>query len=161
MNELTLLLGSNLNDRKALIQEAQQKIAASIGDVKQSSSIYETAAWGNEDQPGFLNQVLVVETSKSPEDCLAMTQMIENELGRVRFERWGPRSIDIDILYYNDLVKQQAELVIPHRQLHKRKFTLVPLVEVLPNKKHPIFNITSLEMLDKCGDELDVILFEA
>lgn len=156
MNELVLLLGSNLDDREQILLEASRQIENKIGQVTSRSKLYQTAAWGNEDQPIFLNQVLVVNTTKSVRESLTITQEIELGMGRVRYERWGPRLIDIDILYYNALVLEEGDLVVPHPQMHKRRFTLVPLVEVLPEKLHPIFNCTSKMLLDNCEDRLDV-----
>lgn len=147
-----LLLGANLGDRVQTLQRAADLIAERVGPVVRLSELYETAPWGITDQPAYLNQVLVVETNLEPEAVLTRTQAIEQELGRVRLERWGARVIDIDILYYDQLVLQTESLTIPHPYLHQRRFTLVPLAEIAPNFVHPVFQKTTMELLIECTD---------
>ncbi|UII21076.1 2-amino-4-hydroxy-6-hydroxymethyldihydropteridine diphosphokinase [Fulvivirga ligni] len=151
-----LLLGSNLGDKRLLLQEACQKIEEQIGKVKQLTAIYETAAWGKEDQPSFYNQVLEIETEYAPELLLQKTQAIENEMGRVRMEKWGSRIIDIDILYYNSEVLTKDELVVPHPGIPDRRFTLTPLTEIAPDFVHPILGLTNQKLLQQCTDMLPV-----
>lgn len=155
MPKLYLLLGGNLGDRTLYLQQARESIAAQVGRISQSSSLYETAAWGKTDQPSFLNQVLEVETILSPEDVLQTINQIEHDLGRIRVEHWGARVIDIDILFYDDLVQQTQRLTIPHPQLHLRRFTLLPLHEIAPDLLHPVLEQSINELLEACPDELE------
>ncbi|AKD58758.1 2-amino-4-hydroxy-6-hydroxymethyldihydropteridine diphosphokinase [Spirosoma radiotolerans] len=152
-----LLLGANLGDRVQTLHRAVDLIAERLGTVMQQSALYETAPWGVVDQPAYLNQVLAVETMLRPEDVLVQTQIIEQELGRVRFEKWGARVIDIDMLYYDHLIQQSDTLTIPHPYLHQRRFTLVPLAEIAPNLVHPVFKKTTSELLAECADNGEVI----
>ena len=154
-----LLLGSNLGIREAYLHQARQRLAATVGAMTQHSAIYETAAWGLEDQQSFLNQVLEVQTDLNPLDLLGQIHGIETELGRVREERWGARVIDIDILFYGDLVLQTQRLTIPHPELPNRRFTLVPLAEIAPNFRHPVLKKTITELLTQCPDKLLVKVF--
>ncbi|WP_210465461.1 2-amino-4-hydroxy-6-hydroxymethyldihydropteridine diphosphokinase [Rufibacter roseolus] len=156
MTPLFLLLGSNLGDRVFYLSEATNRLAALFGKTVQKSKLYETAAWGLEDQPSFLNQVLVFHTGFSPKVVLALTQRIEQELGRIRKERWGARVIDIDILFYGQNVVNTPELHLPHPQLHLRRFTLAPLAEVAPDFVHPVLQKTIKNLLAECPDELEV-----
>ena len=156
---LYLLLGANLNDRAQTLRRAADLIAERIGSVVRQSALYETAPWGVTDQPAYLNQVLAVETMLLPETVLMQTQRIEAELGRVRLEKWGARVIDVDILYYDDLVTESETLTIPHPYLHQRRFTLVPLAEIAPEFVHPVFQKTTAELLAGCGDVNDVLLY--
>ncbi|WP_207434969.1 2-amino-4-hydroxy-6-hydroxymethyldihydropteridine diphosphokinase [Sabulibacter ruber] len=156
MNNLYLLLGSNLGDRVFYLTEAERRLSALFGKTIQKSKLYETAAWGLEDQPSFLNQVLVYRTGFSPRVVLALTQRIEQELGRIRKERWGARVIDIDILFYGPQVIETDLLHLPHPQLHLRRFTLAPLAEVAPELVHPVLQKTISQLLEECPDPLEV-----
>ncbi len=158
MDKVFLLLGSNLGDRKLVLKEASALITQQVGLITQTSSCYETAPWGVLEQPVFLNQVLAVETMLTPEKVLTAILAIEKALGRVRFERWGARTIDIDILYYNNMVVQQNQLTIPHPSMHQRRFTLVPLHEIAPDFIHPILHKSNHQLLSECTDTGSVIL---
>lgn len=160
MPKLYLLLGGNLGDRSAYLQQAREGIAAQVGAIVCSSRLYETAAWGNTDQPAFLNQVLEVQPEITPEQVLLMINQIEQDLGRVRLEHWGTRVIDIDILFYDDLVLQTQRLTIPHPQLHLRRFTLLPLAEIAPSLMHPVLGKSIEALLEVCPDELEVRVYE-
>jgi len=160
MHKTYLLLGGNLGDRTAYLQLAVEQIAARVGEIQSSSRLYETAAWGKTNQPSFLNQVLEVHTVLLPEDVLHTINAIEHELGRERFEHWGARVIDIDILFYDDLVQQTQRLTIPHPQLHTRRFTLAPLTEIAPHLVHPVYNQTIEQLLIDCTDELEVTVYQ-
>jgi 2-amino-4-hydroxy-6-hydroxymethyldihydropteridine diphosphokinase len=156
-----LLLGANLGDRVATLKQATNLINDRVGVVVQESALYETAAWGVTDQPSFLNQVLAVETELKPEELLRQTQAIEQELGRVRLERWGARVIDIDVLYYDQLVWQTTMLTVPHPYLHQRRFTLVPLADIAPDFVHPILGKTNQELLTEVTDSGQVVEYVA
>ncbi|VAW26530.1 2-amino-4-hydroxy-6-hydroxymethyldihydropteridinepyrophosphokinase [hydrothermal vent metagenome] len=151
-----LLLGSNLGNRAKILLEAQKEISSSVGIIVNKSSIYETLAWGIEDQPAFLNQVLLVETTLTPQELLKTVNKIEELLGRVRHQKWGERLIDIDILYFENQIINEEHLKIPHPEILNRRFTLVPLVEIAADFIHSGLGKTQKELLDLCGDELAV-----
>ncbi|PWJ56998.1 2-amino-4-hydroxy-6-hydroxymethyldihydropteridine diphosphokinase [Dyadobacter jejuensis] len=157
-NTVLLLLGSNLGDRQDLLFQATKAISLRIGTITGASSLYETAPWGVTDQPPFLNQVLQVQTSLSPEVVLETALAIELALGRVRLQRWAARVIDIDILYFNDLITQQEKLTIPHPRLQDRRFTLIPLVEIAADWIHPVFMKSNKILLEDCEDKEMVTL---
>ena len=159
MPKLYLLLGGNLGKRTLYLQQARESIATQVGTIEKESALYETAAWGKTDQPSFLNQVLQVETILSPEQVLQTINQIEQDLGRERLEHWGARVIDIDILFYDDLVQQTQRLTIPHPQLHLRRFTLLPLHEIAADLVHPVLHQTIAQLLEICPDTLEVTTF--
>lgn len=130
-------LGSNLGDRSRMLAQAIEALARPDLRVVRRSRIYETPPWGKTGQPSFLNQVIEVETALGPEALLARVRRIEESLGRVRAERWGPRTIDIDILLYADLAVSRPELTIPHAEMRRRAFVLVPLAEIAPGLRLP------------------------
>ena len=156
MNTAYLLIGGNLGDRAAYLAEAINQISAQCGRVISTSSIYETAAWGNVNQPAFYNQAVKLVTILSPEALIERLLAIENEMGRVRTEKYSPRTIDLDILMINDIVIDTPTLTIPHPQLHNRRFALLPLHEIAPALHHPVLNKTIHELLLNCLDTLDV-----
>jgi 2-amino-4-hydroxy-6-hydroxymethyldihydropteridine diphosphokinase len=156
MNLAYLLIGGNLGDREGHLLQAKQQIIATCGKIIKSSSIYETAAWGLIEQPNFLNQVLLIETFLQPLDLLNTILQIETTAGRVRIEKFGPRVIDIDILFYNNLVVSLPELDIPHPKIAERRFVLVPLEEIATSFIHPTFNKPIAELLENCIDDLPV-----
>ncbi|MBO6494945.1 MAG: 2-amino-4-hydroxy-6-hydroxymethyldihydropteridine diphosphokinase [Roseivirga sp.] len=160
MSGIYLLLGSNIGRRLKNLDRAKELIVSNGITIKKESQIYETAAWGNEDQEAFLNQVIEIETKKSPQRLLQITQLIENEMGRVRYEKWGKRLIDIDILYFNDLIFQENDLSLPHPGIADRRFTLVPLVEIASEMVHPVLEKTQAELLSVCEDQLEVSVFD-
>lgn len=161
MNEVYLLLGTNLGERESYLHSARQEIALRVGRILAASSIYESEAWGVTDQAGFLNQVLLVASPSSPHALLEITQQIELELGRIRLKKWGERSIDIDILYYNDWLVETSNLTIPHPYIQDRRFTLVPLEELSANFIHPKLNKSQQSLLAECTDDLKVQLFKS
>ena len=156
MEKAYLLLGSNLGDSKKYISDAVGFIRTEIGIVKKTSSLYQTASWGKTDQPDFINQVIEVETILNPEQLLKNILVIEKKLGRERLEKWGSRTIDIDLLFYGDQIIQGLNLSVPHPFLHERKFTLMPLVELDPDLVHPVFKITVKQLFDSLDDHLSV-----
>jgi 2-amino-4-hydroxy-6-hydroxymethyldihydropteridine diphosphokinase len=154
-----LLIGGNIGDRQKYLRDATLMINTVVGEVTRTSSIYETAAWGLEDQSFFLNQVLEVKTSLEPADLLSAILNIEEQMGRRRSIKFGPRTIDIDILFYNQKVVKSEKLTIPHPEIQNRKFALVPMNEIAPRLIHPVMNKTISELLGACTDPLDVNKF--
>ena len=144
MNSIFLLLGSNLGNRQNYLHEAIRLITQHIAPVIKTSSIYETQSWGKTDAPDYLNQVAVLETTIPPREVLRKILAIELMLGRKRDEKWGSRTIDIDILFYGTEIINEEGLHVPHPELHKRRFTLEPLAEIAPYLVHPVINKTIL-----------------
>ncbi len=130
-------LGSNAGDRARMLASALELLTGGDLHVTRRSRVYETPPWGKIDQPPFLNQVVEVETTLPPHELLARCQSVEQTLGRVRTERWGPRTIDVDILLYGDLVLEAPDLVVPHAEMRRRAFVLVPLAEIAPGLRLP------------------------
>lgn len=157
-----LSLGSNLGDRVAYIQQAVKLLQANNAvTLVRSSTLYETEPWGNRQQDWFINAVVEIKTQLSPFELLKHCQNIETQLGRVRegVPRWGKRTMDIDILFYGDEIINTPELTVPHKYLQDRAFTLVPLLELIPNFKHPILNKTILELHDALEEPEEVFLY--
>lgn len=151
---LYLGLGSNLGDRRENLRRSLEMIASREGfRCVKTSSIRETLPEGKSDQPTFLNQVAEFETVNSPEETLGVVNGVERELGRVRGERWGPRTIDIDILFYDDLSVEGESLRIPHPRLHIRRFVLEPMAEIAPDWIHPVYRCSIKNMLDSLPAE--------
>lgn len=161
MTGIYLLLGTNLGKKAHNIQVAKEFLTAKTIIVRKESKIYETAAWGIEDQPSFLNQVIEVDAPYTPQKLLEICASIEKEMGRERFEKWGERLIDIDILYFGDMIIEEDNLNVPHPQIPNRRFTLVPLSEIAPEFKNPILGKLNSELLDACKDELQVSAVES
>ncbi len=155
MHEVFLLLGSNQGDRSKYLAEAIRMLGQ-LGEIHARSSVYETEAWGKTDQPAFLNQSVGLKTNLAPELLLQSILEIELTLGRKRQERYGPRTIDIDILLYDALIHRSQTLIIPHPELHNRRFALAALAEIAPNWVHPVLQLTITQLLEECGDPLDV-----
>lgn len=156
MMNVYILLGSNLGDRQAYLKEAIAHIETEVSPVVKASAIYETQSWGKTDSPDYLNQVILVQTEILPPALLQKLLNIEWIIGRVRHEKWGPRIIDIDILFYGDKIIDQPELQTPHPLLHTRRFTLEPLAELAPNLIHPIFKKNILQLKNELTDSLIV-----
>jgi len=154
MNNTILSIGGNLGNRLENIYQAIGYIEERIGNITQRSSIYESEPWGFEAEHRFLNVVVAVETSLSPESLLEKIHEIEQLMGRTRFGNgYASRTMDIDILFFNEDVINTPTLTVPHPLLHERRFVLFPLTEIMPNKVHPILRKSAVELLEECRDE--------
>ncbi len=151
MTTVYLGLGSNLGDRAANLSETLRRLAGKLS-VQEISSLYETEPWGMLDQPKFLNAVCSAETNLSPHELLQFTQSTEQGMGRVHTERWGPRNIDIDILFYNNIVLDTLALTLPHPRITERAFVLVPLAEIAPDVIHPRVGLSVRVLLQRRDD---------
>ena len=155
MANLYLGLGSNLGDKKKNITSATMIIASLLGDVRLLSSLYETEPWGFDSENGFVNAVIMVETSIDPCKCLEMVKAIEREMGRSykKSEGYEDRIIDIDILLYDDLIISLPNLSIPHPLIPQRDFVLLPMAEIAPQLIHPIEKCSFEELLKRWKEE--------
>ncbi len=136
--KIFLSLGSNLGDKKANLSKCRENLQKEGIKIHKTSSLYLTPPWGKTDQPEFLNQVIEAETTLSPRELLSLIKKIEKEMGRKSRGKWGPRIIDIDILFYGDKIIEEENLVIPHPLITERAFVLVPLHEIAPEFLHPL-----------------------
>lgn len=157
LKETYLLLGSNLGERELILEKAICAIEKKIGLVFAKSSIYETEAWGKTDQPSFLNLAIGVKTILEPFHLLQGVLAIEEELGRIRHEKWGARLIDIDIIFYGEEIINLGEaLKIPHPEMQNRKFVMQPLADIAPDFVHPMLKRSLSEILGTLTDTLYV-----
>lgn len=158
MNFAYLLLGSNMNNRCALLQRAREELAMAIGKISKESSVYESEPWGFHSEKFFLNQVVRIETELRPIELLAEILKIENKLGRNRTvnEGYSSRKIDIDILFYNDEIISEEKLTIPHPKIPDRMFTLLPLFEIDRSMIHPVSGKSVSDLIKECKDKLSV-----
>ena len=153
MAKVYLLLGGNQGDRLNLLEKARAFIAKNIGEIVNKSSVYETEPWGFEDDSFFLNQLLIVETKLIPEAVLEGVLKIENLLGRVRAEEhMTGRTMDIDIMFFDDVIVELESLTIPHPRLQLRRFSLEPLNEIASDLVHPVLAKTMSTLLHECVD---------
>jgi 2-amino-4-hydroxy-6-hydroxymethyldihydropteridine diphosphokinase len=147
MNQIVYLaLGTNLGDRPANLRAALKALSPEVKVIAESK-VYETPPWGYEDQPTFLNMAVKCKTNLEPESLLKRLKHLEVQLGREQSFCWGPRLIDIDILFYNDLILKSEPLSIPHLRLHERAFVLVPLADIAPDFIHPVLKKTIRKLL--------------
>lgn len=151
-------LGSNMGEKVRLISEAVA-IIAQLGTIEKLSSLYKTQPWGNEAQDFFLNMVLTMKTGFEPRDLLGKLMQIEAVIGKEKKKHWGPRKIDLDILYFGQKIILDNSLIIPHPFLHLRNFVLVPMNEIAPDFLHPIFRKTTKELLEQCPDDSKVEMY--
>jgi 2-amino-4-hydroxy-6-hydroxymethyldihydropteridine diphosphokinase len=156
MHKAYILLGSNMGRRKNFLNKAKQQIALHCGSIVKESSVYQTAAWGNTRQQDFLNQIIIIQTKQMPGELMQTLLNIETSLGRMRTVKFGPRTIDLDILFYDDLIHHSPAVTLPHPAIQDRRFVLVPLVELSPRKIHPVYKLTVAQLLKQCPDELVV-----
>lgn len=159
MNKTYLLLGSNMGDSQLQLSRAIKYISKEVGTVIRQSKLYTTAAWGNTNQPDFLNQVIIVETALTPKNSIQTILGIEEKMGRVRTVKNAPRMIDIDILYFNKEIIDSKLLIVPHPEIQNRRFVLIPLNELSPNFVHPLIGKSNHQLLADCTDELNVKKF--
>ena len=146
-----------MGERENYLRKAEELIESSVGKISRRSSIYETSAWGKEDQPAFLNSVIKIETNLNAKALLNQILLTEEEIGRIRSkEKWQQRIIDIDILFFNDDVINLPELKVPHPFLEKRMFTLTPLFEIAEDLVHPVLKKSVKQLLNECTDKLEV-----
>ena len=156
MNIAYLLIGGNLGNRSANLKKAILLIDQTCGKIIQSSAIYETAAWGLTNQPSFFNQAIKLQTNLAPELLMEQLLAIEKKMGRVRSKKLGPRIIDLDMLFYNQIILNTDLLVLPHPAIAERRFALLPLTEIASNFLHPVHKKTIEDLLLACPDQLDV-----
>lgn len=158
MSTAFLMLGTNLGDKKMNLENACTSIEKKIGRISRKSSVYETEPWGYDDGPNFLNQVVQVETTLTPLELLSGIMGVEAGLGRKRGNvRYAPRTMDIDILLYDNLIINQPVLIIPHPELANRKFVLEPLAELVPELEHPGLRKKISELLAICKDSKNIV----
>ncbi len=152
-NTAFLGIGGNKGNRLELLVRCKELIDSQGITILSQSAIYETPPWGFASEQNFYNQVLQVSTNESPNQLFEILQIIENKLGRTRHgEAYESRTMDIDILFFNDLIINKGNLELPHARLHLRKFVLIPLYEIAPQWVHPVFNLTIAELLEQCND---------
>ncbi len=148
MSIVYISIGSNLGSREENCKRAVSLLAESNVTIRKQSRMYETEPWGVKDQPPFINMAIEIETDKNPEDLLGILQNIEKHMGKAKTVKWGPRIIDLDMLFYDDLIIDTPQLEIPHPFMHEREFVLKPLAEIAPDKKHPVIGKTVKEMYE-------------
>ena len=153
-----ICFGSNIGDRLSYIQNAILSLSKTQGITLQKiSSLYKTAPVGYDAQADFLNCVVAIETCLSPLTLLHIIKDIETQVGRQHRARWGPREIDMDILIYEDVCLNTSTLIIPHPEMHHRRFVLVPFSEIVPDLVHPVFNETIQTLLNRLEDDKSVV----
>ncbi len=154
-----LVIGSNLGNSQENLEKAVQEIEKNCGIIIKKSSLYETASWGNTEQPNFINQAIHLSTNLSPKKLIKQLLHIERLMGRQRNIKMGPRIIDIDIILMDEIMVHSDYLILPHPFMQDRSFVLTPLNEIAPKAIHPIFQKTVEQLLVECTDKLDVKKF--
>lgn len=153
MKKIAIALGSNLGDRLGNLKKALRLIRASGIEIISTSDIFETAPFGEINQPRFLNACVIIETEKENHQLLAMLKEMEKQIGRVLREKWGPREIDLDILFINQEVIETETLQVPHPEMHKRPFVLKPLSQLDPEWEHPLLGKTVDQLLSELPEQ--------
>lgn len=153
-----LLLGSNVGNKLNWLKQAITSIEKEVGFIEKKSSVYETEAWGNINQDSFYNILVIAQTTLSPLQLLKVTQQIEYACERKRNVHWGPRTMDIDILFYDDIIFKEQQLTIPHPLICERRFVLAPLFEIAPHKSHPELNDDISSLLAITKDDSKIVL---
>lgn len=149
-----LCIGGNLGDREANLEETRMFIEFNMGDILEESPVYESEAWGMENSPAFLNQIIKLETELSPEDLLSEITELEEFYGRERVDGvYQPREMDVDIIFFDDLIIGTEQLNVPHPRMHLRKFVLMPLSDIAPDLIHPVLKKSVRELLSVCEDQ--------
>lgn len=156
MNRAFILAGGNLGDRAKNLAVAREKINHYSGRIIKSSSIYETAPWGKTDQPDFLNQAMEVLTTLNPKQLISNLLKAEKSMGRTREIKYGPRTIDLDILFFNEEILDFPFLQLPHPEIQNRRFVLVPMAEIAPTFIHPVLKKSIADLLEDSKDILEV-----
>ena len=155
--DVILMSGGNLGDVRLALKAVIYELKHAAGEIVVTSSVYSSEPWGESHQPPFLNQAIRLKTNLSPAILLEKCQEIENKLGRTRSLLNGPRTIDIDILLFDDKIIDSPHLTIPHPRMHLRRFNMVPVAEIASERLHPVFGKTMKELLAVCEDQLKVI----
>lgn len=156
MKSVIIGIGSNLGERTLNCKKALEGISG-FSNIARVSSFYETEPVGMEDQPSFINCVVEVETELSPHGLLDSLKAVENNLGRERKEKWGPRTIDLDIIFYGNEIINDPDLKIPHPEAHVRRFVLEPLAEIAPEHIDPVLKLSVTELLSRLHDPKIVV----
>ncbi|MDR1482175.1 MAG: 2-amino-4-hydroxy-6-hydroxymethyldihydropteridine diphosphokinase [Synergistaceae bacterium] len=153
MNRAAIGLGSNKGDRLANIRTAASMVGERVGALTAASGVFETPPWGVALQPRFLNACVIAEADMNPAGLLSKLKEIENDMGRLKRGKWGPREIDLDILLFDDIQMNEPDLIIPHQYMHERPFVLLPLSEIAPDWIHPTSGMSVSELLKKSGSD--------
>ncbi|MGE0078989.1 MAG: 2-amino-4-hydroxy-6-hydroxymethyldihydropteridine diphosphokinase [Bacteroidales bacterium] len=157
MAKVYFTIGGNIGDREFNLGETRRLISERIGNISKESSIYESEPWGFDSEHNFLNQVLVVDTCLSPAAIMLEISYVETKMGRVRNGAgYASRTVDVDIIFYDHQIMLTPDLTVPHKQMHKRRFVLEPLNEIATDFIHPLFSLTTHELLVTCPDESKV-----
>lgn len=156
MNNVFLIIGGNLGNKEKNLATARNLIGQKTGIVKELSTIYQTEAWGVLNQPVYYNQIIEILTEMNAGELMKSLLSIEQQMGRIRNERFGARTIDIDILFFNDEIHNTQDVTIPHPRLQERRFVLEPLHEIAPEFVHPVFQKTIAELLNELNDNTAV-----
>jgi 2-amino-4-hydroxy-6-hydroxymethyldihydropteridine diphosphokinase len=146
VTQAAIALGSNLGDRLGIMRQAVMLLEEHCLRIKGSSDVFETPPWGVRDQPRFLNACILVETVEPPKKLLELLLNTEKELGRTRRYMWGPREIDLDLIFYDDQVLEEEGLILPHPNMHRRAFVLLPLAQIAPDWRHPVLGKSVREL---------------